>query len=84
MRVLRPGGLLVVYDFTWNPLNRDVRGVNAGTLRALYPSCAVDARRVTLAPPITRLLARHSLSACSALERVPFLRSHILAAIPRG
>jgi ubiquinone/menaquinone biosynthesis C-methylase UbiE len=80
-RVLRPGGLVVVYDFVWNPLNRDVRGVGAKTLRALYAGCDVDARRVTLAPPITRRLARHSLSACAALERLPFLRSHVLAAI---
>ena len=84
LRVLRPGGLLVVYDFTWNPRNRDVRGVNANALRALYAACTVDARRVTLAPPITRLVARHSLSACATLERLPFLRTHILAAIRHG
>ena len=81
LRVLRPAGLLIVYDFTWNPLNRDVLGLNAKALRGLYAGYSVDGRRVTLAPPITRRLAHFSPSACAALERLPFLRSHVLAAV---
>jgi SAM-dependent methyltransferase len=84
MRVLRPGGMLIWYDFLWNPGNRDVRGIRLGELRALYPGCAIDARRVTLAPPITRVCARISPRLCAALERVPLLRSHYLAAITKS
>lgn len=80
-RVLRPRGLLIVYEFTWNPTNRNVRGVGLGDLRALFPACAIDARRVTLAPPISRRVARISWAAASALEIPPFLRSHLLAGI---
>lgn len=81
LRVLRPGGAVIVYDFVWNPLNRDVRGVGEKQLAALYPGCVIDARRVTLAPPITRSLARLSPRLCGALEALPPLRSHVLACI---
>jgi SAM-dependent methyltransferase len=79
LRVLRPGGALVWYDFTWNPTNRDVRGIGLRELRALYAGCQVDAQRVTLAPPLTRLLARRSTRLCRMLEVAPFLRTHLLA-----
>jgi SAM-dependent methyltransferase len=81
LRVLQPGGMLIWYDFIWNPGNRDTRGIRLGELRALYEGCAVDARRVTLAPPISRRLASVSIGLCRALEGAPFLRSHYLAAI---
>lgn len=81
MRVLRPGGVLIWYDFLWNPANRDVRGVTRTELRRLYPDCRIAARRVTLAPPITRRLARISPKLCRALEAVPLLRSHQLVAL---
>ncbi|MEX0749443.1 MAG: class I SAM-dependent methyltransferase [Dehalococcoidia bacterium] len=79
LRVLRPGGTLITYDFTWNPTNRDVRGINARDLRALFPACMIDARRITLAPPIARRIARVSWPLAAALETLPFLRSHLLA-----
>ncbi len=81
LRVLRPGGAIVCYDFTWNPRNRDTRGIGLAELRALYPGCDIDARRVTLAPPISRRLAPHSFTLCRALEALPPLRSHLLAII---
>jgi hypothetical protein len=67
----------------WNPGNRDVRGIGLAELRALYPSCAIEARRVTLAPPITRVCARVSPAVCRALEAVPWLRSHYMAAVKK-
>jgi ubiquinone/menaquinone biosynthesis C-methylase UbiE len=81
MRVLQPGAVLVIYDFTWNPLNPDVRGVTARELRSLFPACAIDAARVTLAPPIGRAVARRSPRLAAALEALPFLRSHLLVAV---
>ena len=84
MRVLRPGGVLLYYDFIWNPGNRDTRGLRLGELRALYAGCTVDARRTTLAPPISRRIARLSWSAARMIEAVPFVRSHYLAAIRKS
>jgi len=84
MRVLRPGGALVVYDFTWNPGNRDVRGVRADELRRLFADCVMDVRRVTLAPPLSRPLARIAWPLAAALETLPFLRSHLMASIQKA
>jgi SAM-dependent methyltransferase len=83
MRVLRPRGVLIWYDFIWNPGNTDVRGINLGELRRLYAGCTIDARRVTLAPPISRSLARISPKLCAVFEAIPALRSHLMAAIRR-
>lgn len=81
LRVLRPGGAVIWYDFIWNPLNRDTRGVTLAELRRLFAGCAVDARRITLAPPVARWVAARSYALASALEAVPLLRTHYLAVV---
>jgi ubiquinone/menaquinone biosynthesis C-methylase UbiE len=81
LRVLKPQGILVWYDFTVNPLNRDVKGVRPKQLRALFPEARLRVERVTLAPPITRLLAGHAWPVCQLLELAPPLRTHILATV---
>ncbi len=84
LRVLRPGGRIVWYDFhVNNPANPDVRAVGHAEIRRLFPGCAVDARRVTLAPPIARRLAGWSWLVCRLLETLPFLRTHSLAVITK-
>ena len=83
LRVLRPDGLVLWYDFTVNPFNRDVAGVKDGELRRLFPSAVIGVRRLTLAPPLTRFFAPRSWFACDTLERIPWLRTHILATIRR-
>ena len=62
-------------------MDRDVRGIGRSDLRALFPECAIQARRETLAPPISRHVARVSWPLASALEALPFLRSHLIASI---
>ena len=80
MRVLRPRGLLVVYDFQVNPINRRVRPLPARELRALFAPRTVEIERVTLAPPIVRVLGGR-VSLCRPLERISALRTHLLAAV---
>jgi len=82
VRVLAPNGLILWYDFhVGNPRNRDVRGVRKREVRALFPGCRVDLARVTLAPPVVRVLARYSWLACVLLERVPLLCTHYVGII---
>lgn len=81
MRVIRPTGLIVSYDFRLNPLNRDTRGLSRRELRTLFPSCRVDVRSVTLAPPIARLIAARAYPLAAALQAVPVLRTHIMVFI---
>jgi ubiquinone/menaquinone biosynthesis C-methylase UbiE len=82
LRVLRPGGLVLWYDFTVdNPFNPDVAAVKAREVRQLFPNCRIDLHRVTLAPPLLRKLAPLSWTACYLLSKVPFLCTHLLGAI---
>lgn len=81
LRVLKPSGIILWYDFTVNPLNHDVAGIRLEQLRELFSGVEIRAQRVTLAPPLTRLLAPRAWLACEALERIPMLRTHLLATL---
>jgi SAM-dependent methyltransferase len=79
-RWVRPGGAVLWYDFTLdNPRNADVRAVPLRRLRELFPAGRIDARRVTLAPPIGRHAVRLHPAAWRLLNAVPLLRTHVLA-----
>ncbi len=80
-RVLRPAGLIIWYDFWINPSNPRTRGIGRAEIRRLFPGCRIDLRRITLAPPVARRLARRCWLACVALEDLKFLNTHYLAAI---
>lgn len=80
LRVLRPGGLLIVYDFWVNPFNRRVRSLRAAELRDLFTPRRVEVAKVTLAPPVVRALGGRC-RLCRPLERLPFLRTHLMAAV---
>jgi SAM-dependent methyltransferase len=83
-RWAKPGGGVLWYDFTVdNPRNPDVRGVPLSRVRALFPHGAVQARRVTLAPPIARAVVRVHPSLYTAFNTVPLLRTHVLAWIAK-
>lgn len=83
-RWLKPGGAVLWYDFTVdNPANRDVRGVPLARVRELFPTGRIDARRVTLAPPIARRVVRLHPAAYTVFNLVPLLRTHVLAWIEK-
>ncbi len=82
VRVLKPGGALLYYDFAWNnPRNPHVRGVSAGEVRRLFAGLDGSISSVTLAPPLARLVAPHSWLIATALDCIPFLRSHRMAVL---
>jgi len=83
LRVLRPGGVALWYDFTVNPANRDTRGIGAREAVALFPGCRTEVRRVTLAPPLARLVAPRAWLLAAVLEALPPLRTHLLIAFHR-
>ena len=77
--LVRPGGGIVWYDFTVNnPRNADVRGVTLRDVRALFPRGDITARRMTLAPPIARVVAPLGTLPYALLDAIPPLRSHLL------
>jgi SAM-dependent methyltransferase len=79
-RWVKPGGAVLWYDFTVdNPRNRDVRGVPLRRVRRLFPEGRIEARRVTLAPPLARVACRVWPGFYPVLNAVPGLRTHVLA-----
>lgn len=83
-RWVRPGGGVLWYDFVYdNPRNADVRAVPLGRVRALFPQGRIQARRVTLAPPIARAVARVHPGLYTAFNLLPLLRTHVLAWIEK-
>ena len=83
-RWLRPGGAVLWYDFTVdNPRNPDVRGVPLRRVRELFPLACIAHRRVTLAPPLARRVARVHPALYTAFNVLPLLRTHVLAWIAK-
>lgn len=77
---LKPGGVVLWYDFTVNnPRNPDVRGVPMRRLRQLFPQGRVEASRVTLAPPLARVVCRWHPGFYPLFNSLPLLRTHVLA-----
>ena len=81
LRVTRAGGIVVSYDFAWNPSNRDTVGIGSRELRHLFPGLPLEIHRVTLAPPIARALGDRSVRLLRAVARISPLRSHRLAIV---
>ena len=82
MRVVKSDGLILWNDFRVdNPRNRNVAGIRAAEIRALFPGCKVDLHSVTLAPPLARAIVPISWTGALILESLPFLRTHYLGII---
>jgi ubiquinone/menaquinone biosynthesis C-methylase UbiE len=83
-RVLKPDGLILWYDFFLNnPYNPDVRGVKRGEIRELFSGCDFELQRITLLPPLARLLVPYSWVLCCMLENIPWLCSHYIGVISK-
>ena len=81
-RVLKRDGLILWYDYHMNnPRNPDVKGVKLREIRALFPKCDIQVRRITLAPPIARRVAPYSWLLCYLLSQIPWLCSHYIGLI---
>jgi SAM-dependent methyltransferase len=85
-RVLTPDGAVLWYDFMYdNPRNPDVRGVGKGEIARLFPGFELDLIRITLAPPLARLMPGPLLPVCyPVLAALPLLRTHYLGILRRA
>ena len=79
LRVLKPGGMILWYDFCFNnPNNRNVRGITKREIAALFPNCCIKLQRITLAPPLARRIVPVTWLGALVLEKLSFLNSHYL------
>jgi SAM-dependent methyltransferase len=85
LRVVRRDGIIIWYDYhVNNPWNSDVRGITRREIKRLFPSCQIELQRITLLPPLARLLAPYSYLGCYLLEKLPPLCTHYLGIIRKG
>ncbi len=83
-RAVRVGGTILVYDFIVdNPRNADVRGVSIAEIHRYFPSGRLRYERLTLAPPIARIVARIWPPLYTVCAALPFARTHVLCRIER-
>ena len=78
VRVLKSSGGILWYDFVWNPLNRQTDGIPRSQVKKLFPEMQITSRRITLAPPLTRILLPRFQSIAKGLTKLCFLNSHLL------
>jgi SAM-dependent methyltransferase len=80
--MLKPGGIILSYDFTYNnPNNKDVRKLTRKEIKALFPNHKeIQFKKVTLAPPIAR---RVSIFYDLINFLFPMLRTHLVTAIKK-
>jgi ubiquinone/menaquinone biosynthesis C-methylase UbiE len=84
LRVARDSGCIIWFDYhVNNPWNPDVRGIRKHEIRHLFPGCHIELHRVTLAPPLARILAPYSWLACYALQQMKIFNTHYLGLIRR-
>lgn len=79
-RWVRPGGAVLWHDFAYdNPKNKDIHGIRANRIKELFPHGKIHQHRITLAPPISRLVTRIHPSLYTVFNAIPLLRTHIMA-----
>jgi ubiquinone/menaquinone biosynthesis C-methylase UbiE len=84
LRVLKKTGLIIWYDFhVKNPWNPNVRGVRKAEIRRLFPDCHVELERVSLALPLSKILAPWSWTVSHLLSRLRILNTHYLGVIQK-
>ncbi len=84
LRVVKDDGFILWYDYhVHNPWNPDVRGIKRREISQLFPGCRIKLQRLTLVPPLVRLLAPYSWLACYGLGKIPWLCTHYLGLISK-
>jgi SAM-dependent methyltransferase len=81
LRVTRPAGMILWYDFWLNPTNPQTRGIRPLEIRHLFPTCTYEFHKITLAPPLARRIVPFSWILALFLESLKIFNTHYLAVI---
>jgi SAM-dependent methyltransferase len=83
-QLVKPGGGILWYDFIYNnPQNKDVKGIKLGEVKLLFPYGTIKKWKLTLAPPLGRMITKIHPSFYYLFNFFPFLRTHILCWIKK-
>jgi ubiquinone/menaquinone biosynthesis C-methylase UbiE len=81
----KPNGGILWYDFIYdNPKNNDVKGIKLKEIKKLFPNQDFDCHRLTLAPPISRLVTKIHPNFYTLFNLTYFLRTHLLCFIKKN
>lgn len=83
LRVLKPGGSVIWYDFWLNPTNPNTKGIRLNEIRGLFKGCEIHSKKITLAPPIARKVVPISWLLGYILEKIGIFNSHYLVVIKK-
>jgi hypothetical protein len=61
----------------------DVKGIGKKEIISLFPNCKFDFNKITLAPPIARIIAPYSYLVCYLLEKLKIFNTHYLVVIKK-
>lgn len=84
LRVLKPGASILWYDFIWNPTNKQTKGIGLNEIKTLFPFCKLFPLRITLIPPLTRLLLPSFPRLVNRLSSLKVFNSHLLVWIQKS
>lgn len=78
-RLVKKGGGVLWYDTIYNnPKNEDIRKVSYTEVTQLFPGSNITKWRITLAPPLSRIVTKVHPSIYEIFRLLPFLRTHVL------
>lgn len=84
-KLVKPGGGILWYDFVYdNPNNPNVKKVSLKNVKEIFPAAQIKSWRLTLAPPISRLVTKVHPNFYHLFNFFPFLRTHILCWIKKS
>ena len=83
IRVLKPDGLIIWYDFWLNPTNPQTHGIRPVEIKGLFPNYRFEFQKITLAPPLARHLVPISWGLAWLLESFCIFNTHYLVMISR-
>ncbi len=77
-RVLKPGGIVLWYDFRYSPPrgHGEMIAMTRRRIAAAFPGFDSCLHSASAAPPITRRLASRAWSFCTWLDNISFLNTH--------
>jgi ubiquinone/menaquinone biosynthesis C-methylase UbiE len=78
------GGGILWYDFIYdNPQNQDVKGVPLKKIKNYFPCQNIIIFRLTLAPPISRIVTKFNPNLYTVFNSICFLKTHLLCFIKK-
>ena len=81
---VKEGGGILWYDFIYNnPWNKDVTGISYNKVKEYFPEGTIKKWKITLAPPLSRVVTKIHPSLYNIFNIFPFLRTHILCWIQK-